>query len=171
MWSEIALWDETLWKEGKYQVMVKGKLWHIEEDETRGELWTMVQYLALGKHLSEQVGIFVWTMEMANTLLNALSGYRFYFGANAPEYQPVPPCVPPVEVPPDMHTKYAENREDIINHNNNVETGQAETANVIRQMVAQLVNELRPERTPHPQIKLDMPDCYEGDPAEINNWL
>ena len=44
-------------------------------------------------------------------------------------------------------------------------------ANAIRQMVAQLVNELRPERTPHPQIKLDMPDCYEGDPAEIDNWL
>ena len=38
-------------------------------------------------------------------------------------------------------------------------------------MVAQLVNELRPERMPHPQIKLDMPDCYEGDPAEIDNWL
>ena len=38
-------------------------------------------------------------------------------------------------------------------------------------MVAQLVNELRPERVPHPQIKLDMPDCYEGDPAEIDNVL
>ena len=46
-----------------------------------------------------------------------------------------------------------------------------ETANAIGQMVAQLVNELRPERVPHPQIKLDMPDCYEGDPAEIDNWL
>ena len=62
-------------------------------------------------------------------------------------------------------------REDIINHNNNVETGRTETANAIGQMVAQLVNKLRPERTPHLQIKLDMPDCYEGDPAEINNWL
>ena len=75
MWSEIALWDETLRKEGKYRVMVKGKLWHIEEDEIRGESWMMVRYLALGKHSSEQVGIFVWMMEMANTLLNALSGY------------------------------------------------------------------------------------------------
>ena len=46
-----------------------------------------------------------------------------------------------------------------------------ETANMIGQMVAQLVNELRPEKTPHPQIKLDMPDSYEGDPAEIDNWL
>ena len=44
-------------------------------------------------------------------------------------------------------------------------------ANAIRQMVVQLVNKLRPERTPHLQIKLDMPDCYEGDPAEIDNWL
>ena len=113
----------------------------------------MVQYLALGKHLSERVGIFVWTMEMANTLLNALSGYRFYFGANTPEYQPVPPFIPPVEVPPDMHAKYAEAQEETITHNNNVETGRAETANAIRQMVAQLVNKLRPERTLHPQIK------------------
>ena len=88
-----------------------------------------------------------------------------------PEYQPVPPFVPPVEVPPDMHAEYAENREEIINHNNNVEMGRAEMANTIRQMVAQLVNELRPERTPHLQIKLDMPDCYEGDLAEIDNWL
>ena len=121
----------------------------------------MVQYLALGKHSSERVGIFLWTMEMANTLLNALSGYQFYFGTNAPEYQPVPPFVPPVEVPSDMHAEYAENQEEIINHNNNVETGCAETVNTIGQMVAQLVNELRPERTPHPQIKLDMPDCYK----------
>ena len=62
-----------------------------------------------------------------------------------PEYQPVPPFVPPVEVPPDMHAEYAENREEIINHNNNVEMGRAEMANTIRQMVAQLVNELRSE--------------------------
>ena len=108
---------------------------------------------------------------MANTLLNALSGFQFYFGNNAPEYQPVPPFVPPVEAPPDMHTEYTKNREDIINHNNNIETGRAETVNAIGQMVVQLVNELRLERTPHPQIKLDMPDCYEGDPVEINNWL
>ena len=131
----------------------------------------MVQYLVLGKHSSEWVGLFVWTIDMANTLLNMLSGFWFYFGDNAPEYQPVLPFVLPVEVPPDMHAEYAENREEIINHNINVETGWAETANTIGQMVAQLVNELRPERTPHLQIKLDMPDCYDGDLAEIDNWL
>ena len=69
----------------------------------------MVQYLVLGKHSSERVGLFVWTIDMANTLLNALSGFRFYFGNNAPQYQPVLLFVPPVEVPPDMHAKYAEN--------------------------------------------------------------
>ena len=52
-WSEVALWDENLQKEGKFRVTVKGKLWHIEEDEIRGELWMMVRYLALGKHSSE----------------------------------------------------------------------------------------------------------------------
>ena len=49
--------------------------------------------------------------------------------------------------------------------------GCAETTNAIGQIVVQLVNKLRPERTPHPQIKLDMPDCYKGDPAETDNWL
>ena len=69
----------------------------------------MVRCLALGKHSSEWVGLFVWTIKMANTLLNALSGFQFYFGNNAPEYQPVPPFVLLVEVPLDMHAKYAEN--------------------------------------------------------------
>ena len=41
-WSEVALWDENLRREGKFRVMVKGKLWHIEEDEIRGESWMMV---------------------------------------------------------------------------------------------------------------------------------
>ena len=74
-WSEVALWDENLRREGRFRITVKGKLWHIEEDEINGESWMMVRYLALGKHSSERVGIFVWTMEMANSLLNALSGY------------------------------------------------------------------------------------------------
>ena len=39
------------------------------------------------------------------------------------------------------------------------------------QFMAQIVNELKPERVCHPQLKLEMPEWYEGDPAEINNWL
>ena len=37
--------------------------------------------------------------------------------------------------------------------------------------MAQIVNELKPEKVSHPQVKLEMPERYEGDPAEINNWL
>ena len=37
--------------------------------------------------------------------------------------------------------------------------------------MAQIVNELKPDRVSHPQLKLEMPERYEGDPAEINNWL
>ena len=39
------------------------------------------------------------------------------------------------------------------------------------QLLAQVVNELKPEKEVHPQLKLEMPECYEGDPAEIDNWL
>ena len=116
-WSKIALWDENLRREGKYRVTVMGRIWHIEEDEIRGESWMMVQYLALGKHSSERVGIFLWMVEMANTLMNALSGYQFYFGKDAPEYRPIPPVVPPPEVPPVLHAEYVANREEVINHN------------------------------------------------------
>ena len=39
------------------------------------------------------------------------------------------------------------------------------------QFMAQIVNELKPDKVSHPQLKLEMPERYEGDPAEINNWL
>ena len=44
-------------------------------------------------------------------------------------------------------------------------------ADVMGQMLAQLVNEIKPDKVPHLQIKIDMPEYYEGDPVEIDNWL
>ena len=37
--------------------------------------------------------------------------------------------------------------------------------------MAQIINELKLEKVPPPQLKLEMPEHYEGDPTEINNWL
>ena len=37
--------------------------------------------------------------------------------------------------------------------------------------MAQIVNELKPDKVSHPQLKLEMLERYKGDPAEINNWL
>ena len=52
-----------------------------------------------------------------------------------------------------------------------VEAGWARTTEEMGQFMAQIVNELKPERVSHPQLKLEMPEQYEGDPTEINNWL
>jgi hypothetical protein len=79
--------------------------------------------------------------------------------------------MPPPDIPPAAIPAYQAGQNINIDHNNVVENGRAETANAIGQMVAQLMNEWKPDKVPHPQIKLDMPDYYEGDPAEIDNWL
>ena len=72
---------------------------------------------------------------------------------------------------PHQEDMYRELRQERINHNTAVEAGQTQTAEEMGQFMAQIVNELKPERVSHPQLKLEMPEQYEGDPVEINNWL
>ena len=64
---------------------------------------------------------------------------------------------------------YHEAQQECIDHNAVVNNGRTETADAMGwQMLAQLVNEIKPNKVPHPQIKIDMPEYYEGDPAEID---
>ena len=87
---------------------------------------------------------------MANLLVNTLSRYCYWYGRTTPEYQEVPPATPPPDIHPGrLHPAWVEGRINIMNHNN---AGKAKTANVIGKMVAQLVNELKPDNIPHPQI-------------------
>ena len=87
---------------------------------------------------------------MANLLVNTLSRYHYWYGRTTPEYQEVPPATPPPDIHPGrLHPAWVEGRINIMNHNN---AGKAKTANVIGKMVAQLVNELKPDNIPHPQI-------------------
>ena len=127
--------------------------------------------MAVSKHANEPVGIFIWTMEMAWNLAQALSGYRYWFGRNAPEPQEIPSPTIPEGLLPHQEDMYRELRQERINHNAAVEAGWARTAEEMGQFMAQIVNELKPERVSHPQLKLEMPERYEGDPTEINNWL
>ena len=108
---------------------------------------------------------------MAWNLAQALSGYQYWFGRNAPEPQEVPSPTLPEGLLPHQEDMYRELRQERINHNAAVEAGRARTAEEIGQFMAQIVNELKPDKVSHPQLKLEMPERYEGDPAEINNWL
>ena len=58
-----------------------------------------------------------------------------------------------------------------MEHNATIDNGRMGTADTMGQMLAQIVNEIKPNKVPHLQIKIDMPEYYEGDPAEIDNWL
>ena len=59
---------------------------------------------------------------------------------------------------PHQEDMYRELRQERINHNAAVEAGRARTAEEMGQFMAQIVNELKPERVSHPQLKLEMPE-------------
>jgi hypothetical protein len=139
--------------------MVTGKIWHVEQSKEPAGMWLTVQHLGYSKHASEQVGMFLWTVELANLLMNALLGYRTWYGATAPEYQHVPLATPPPDIPPAAVPAYQAGRNINIDHNNVVENGRAEMANVIGQMVAQLMNEWKPDKVP----------CWESGCAGIRS--
>ena len=51
-------------------------LWHVERKENGSSMWVTVEQAAISKHVTEPVGIFIWTMEMAWNLAQTLSGYK-----------------------------------------------------------------------------------------------
>ena len=84
-------------------------------------MWVTVEQAAISKHAEESVGIFIWTMEMAWNLAQALSGYKYWFGRNAPEPQEVPLPTIPKGLLPHQQDMYRELRQERINHNMAVE--------------------------------------------------
>ena len=108
---------------------------------------------------------------MAALLVNALGGYRVWFGKDVPELQEVPPATTPPHIPPEHVPLYHEARRECMEHNVAIDNGRMGTADAMGQMLAQIVNKIKPDKVPHPQIKINMPEHYKGDPAEINNWL
>ena len=130
----------------------------MERKEEGSNTWIMIEQMAISEHANKPVGIFIWTMEMAWNLAMALSGYRYWFGWNAPEPQEIPLPTIPEGLLPHQEDMYQELRQERINHNAAVEAGQARTAEEMGQFMAQIVNELKPEKVSHPQLKLEMPE-------------
>ena len=133
----------------------------MERKEEGSNTWVAIERAAVSKYANEPVGIFIWTMEMAWNLAQALSGYQYWFGWNAPEPQEIPSPTMPEGLLPHQEEMYRELRQERINHNAAVEAGRARTAEEMGQFMAQIVNELKPERVSHPQLKLEMPEQYE----------
>ena len=127
-WSQITGWDETLRKEGCFEITKAQGIWHVERKERGSSTWVTIERAAISKHMDEPVGIFIWTMEMAWNLAQALLGYKYWFGWNAPEPQEIPLPTMPEGLLPHQEDMYQELRQERINHNVAVEARRARTA-------------------------------------------
>ena len=107
-WSQIAGWNEMLRKEGHFKITRTQGIWHVERKEEGSDTWISVERAAVSRHANEPVGIFIWTMEMAWNLAQALSGYRYWFGRNTPEPQEVPSPTLPEGLLPHQEEMYRE---------------------------------------------------------------
>ena len=67
----------------------------------------------------------------------------------------------------------AENARDAARlHNTTVDNDRITAATAIGTTIGEIARVARPPPRPtKPTIKMDMPDPYEGDPAEISNWI
>ena len=108
---------------------------------------------------------------MAALLANALGGYQIWFGKDVLQLQEVPPATLPLHIPLEHIPLYHEARREHMEHNATIDNGRMGTVDVMGQMLAQIVNKIKPDKVLPPQIKIDMLEYYKGDPAEINNWL
>ena len=109
-----------------------------------------MEQLALSRRANDTVGFFVWTMEMAALLVNALGGYQVWFGKDALELREVPPATPPLHILPEHIPLYHDARREWVEHNVAIDNGRMATADVMGQMLARIVNEIKPDKVLHP---------------------
>lgn len=170
-WSEIEGWNESLRKiDATFHMKKQNGCWHLENDGIR--TWYTVLQMRLSPYCEDQVG-FLWTEELANMLLSALHGWKEFFSSDGPILPAIPAELGPEYPPSPEREQYERQRQELINESTRIQEGRTWATNAIGQAVAGMVNEMRnqPPKQVRPQLKLDPPDHYEGDPAEIDNWL
>jgi hypothetical protein len=171
-WSEIAEWNENLRNNDVTFTMKRGKhYWHIDASQGGIRTWYTVLQMRLSPSCNERVG-FLWTIELRDMMTAALGGWREWFGQTAPVLPVIPDTLPDTYPPGPAADNHNTMRQNAINLTNHIMEGRTLTADAIGQTIAGLVNEMRNQpKEIRPQLKLDPPDHYEGDPAEIDNWL
>ena len=157
-WTQIVEWNEELREEGQFKITKALTVWHVERAAEGRSTWVTIERMAISRYANEHVGIFIWTMEMAWRLAQALAGHRYWFGHDAPQPMEVPAATPPEGLLPHQEEMYHAARQERIDHNAAVDIGRNEMAENMGQLLAQVVNELKPDKQPHPQLKLEMPE-------------
>ena len=170
-WSMIATWNESLRQEGvNFDLTHVNQMWHLVENESGSRSWETIQWMSLSRYANDPVGA-TWTTNAARWLIQAIVGYQHAFGPTAPQPMEIPP--PAAEGSTPTQIAAAENaREAARLHNTTVDNNRITTATAIGTMIGEIARITRPPPRPtKPTIKMDMSDPYEGDPAEISNWI
>ncbi|KAF8676769.1 hypothetical protein AX14_004823 [Amanita brunnescens Koide BX004] len=156
---EVCSWDPELRNEEvKFEFTREGvRLYHL-------------QRMSLSRYANDPVGA-TWTTNAARWLIQAIVGYQHAFGPTAPQPMELPPVAPEGSTAAQIAT--AENARDAARlHNATVDNDRITAATAIGTTIGEIARVVRPPPRPtKPTIKMDMPDPYEGDPAEISNWI
>ncbi|KAF8670115.1 hypothetical protein AX14_005943 [Amanita brunnescens Koide BX004] len=152
-WSMIATWNESLRQETRFDLTHLSRMWHLVENDLGSGTWETVQRMSLSRYANDP-----WDI---NTRLDLplLNPWKF------------PPPAPEGSTPVQITT--AENaREAAGLHNTTIDNDRITAATAIGTTIGEIAWVTRPPPKPaKPTIKMDMPDPYEGDPAEISNWI
>ncbi|KAF8671904.1 hypothetical protein AX14_005634 [Amanita brunnescens Koide BX004] len=169
-WSMIATWNESLRQEIRFDLTHLNRMWHLVENDSGSGTWETVQRMSLSRYANDPVGA-TWTTNAARWLVQAIVGYQHTFGPTAPQPIEIPPPAPEGLTPAQITA--AENaREAARLHNTTVDNNRLTAATAIGTTIGEIARVARPPPKPaKPTIKMDMPDPYEGDPAEISNWI
>ena len=145
-------------------------MWHLVENESGSGSWEIVQQMLLSRYANDLVGA-MWTTNATRWLIQAIVGYQHTFGPTVPQPMEIPLPAPEGSTPAQIAT--AENARDAARlHNNTIDNNRITTVTAIGTTIGEIARITRPPPQPtKPTIKMDMPDPYEGDPAEISNWI
>ena len=167
----IATWNESLQQtEVNFDLTHVNRMWHLVENESGSGSWETIQWMSLSRYTNDPVGA-TWTTNAARWLIQAIVGYQHAFGPTAPQPMEIPPPAPEGATPTQVTA--AENAREVARlHNVTVDNDRITAATAIGTTIGEITRVTRlPPRPTKPTIKMDMPDPYEGDPAEISNWI
>ena len=134
---------------------------HIQRSFRGSNGWNQINRWIIEGRGHYEIGAFRWTAQMAAGLRDFLIGYQHVMPL------PVPTPIAPTGANQDA---VAQREQEIAD----MEDGRMMTVNGFGQLLTNVLDEWQrthPPSTPSPLTKAEMPDHFEGDPSQVDNWL
>ena len=134
---------------------------HIQRSFRGSNGWNQINRWIIEGRGHYEIGAFRWTVQMAMGLRDFLIGYQ--------QVMPLPVPIP--IAPTGANQDAVARREQEIA---DMEDGRMATVNGFGQLLTNVLEEWQrthPHPTPSPLTKAEMPDHFEGDPSQVDNWL